>query len=83
MADFATFLQRYVTDRPVVDRTGVVGKYDLNLRWTPDDPQPSLSRSQWPGLYTAIDEQLGLKLKATKAPVKVLVIEHLDMPSEN
>jgi uncharacterized protein (TIGR03435 family) len=89
MADLAAFLQRFVTDRPVFDRTGIAGKYDLTLQWTPDDLQVEGSRqgedrnSSLPGLYTAIQEQLGLKLQQGKRPVQVFVIDHVDMPSEN
>ena len=81
MADLATFMQRYVTDRPVVDRTGIAGKYDLNLTWTPDDSKEGANAL--PGLFTAIQEQLGLKLEAAKASVDVFVIDHVEPPSEN
>jgi len=88
IADFATFLQRYVTDRPVFDGTGITGKYDLALRWTPDDTQTEPGRqtddnSAFPGLFTAIEEQLGLKLQEEKRPAQVFVIDHVDMPTEN
>jgi uncharacterized protein (TIGR03435 family) len=90
MADLATFLQRYVMDRPVVDETGLAGRYDLELRWTPDQsqfngqsPVAADTPSAAPSLYTAIQEQLGLRLQATKAPVEVLVIDHLEQPSAN
>jgi uncharacterized protein (TIGR03435 family) len=95
LADFATFLQRYVLDRPVVDETGITGRYDVDLKWTPDE-SPSggtgsggTGRSQPedaggpPGLYTAFQEQLGLKLNATKAVVEVFVVDHVEHPSEN
>lgn len=88
MADFATFMQRYVMDRPVVDQTGIQGKYDLSLAWTPDDAQVngrprSDDPSAPPGLFTAIQEQLGLRLEATKAPVEVMVIDRVELPSAN
>jgi uncharacterized protein (TIGR03435 family) len=84
MADLATFMQRYVTDRPVVDQTGISGKYDLSLVWTPDGKVTSTDDPNAPpGLFTAIQEQLGLKLEATKAQVDVLVVDHVDHPSEN
>lgn len=89
MADFATYLQRFVTDRPVFDRTGAAGKYDLDLRWTPDDSQIEESRqgdernTSFPGLYTAIQEQLGLKLQEAKRPAPVLVIDQVELPSPN
>jgi len=91
MEEFAGFLQARILDRPVVDQTGLSGKYDFTLTWRPDQlpPQgpnaPPLpadldSRSD---LFTAFQEQLGLKLEATKAPVEVLVIERVQKPSEN
>jgi uncharacterized protein (TIGR03435 family) len=89
LADLAMFLQRFVTDRPVFDGTGITGKYDLTLRWTPDELQTEGSRqgddnnNSLPGLYTAIQEQLGLKLQEEKRPAQVFVIDHVDMPSEN
>ena len=88
MTDLATFLQRFVADRPVFDGTGITGKYDLTLRWTPDESQAEAGRSadlnhSLPGLFTSIQEQLGLKLQEEKRPARVLVIDHVDMPSEN
>jgi len=83
MADLATFLQRYVMDRPVVDRTGITGRYDLSLAWTPDQPPATDNPNAPPGLFTAIQEQLGLKLEAVKAPVEVMVIDRVERPSAN
>jgi uncharacterized protein (TIGR03435 family) len=93
MADLAGFMQEAVLDRPVLDQTGLNGRFDFTLKWTPDDSQfdgmgakipPSTDRaSAPPGLYTAIQEQLGLKLDATKAPAEVFVIDHVERPSEN
>jgi len=96
MADFAGQLQLRVLDRPVIDRTGLTDRYDFTLNWRPDEFQfPSLSpvqREYWisaavadglPDLFTAVQEQLGLKLDATRAPVDVLVIDKVSKPSEN
>jgi uncharacterized protein (TIGR03435 family) len=92
VADVAKGMQEAFLDRPVVDQTGLNGRYDFKLRWTPDESQsycpsdPARSRGDSnarPGLYTAIQEQLGLKLIPTKAPVQVMVIDHLETPSEN
>jgi uncharacterized protein (TIGR03435 family) len=93
MMNFAGILQAAVLDRPVVDQTGLQGKYDFPLKWTPDEsqfasfgqkiPPPSDNADAPPGLFTAIQEQLGLKLESTKAPVEVLVIDHVEKPSEN
>jgi uncharacterized protein (TIGR03435 family) len=70
--------------RPVIDRTGLNGRYELTLNWTEDDvPSPAANTSGAPSLFTAIQEQLGLKLEATRGPVQVLVIDHAERPSEN
>lgn len=66
------------TGRNVVDKTGITGRYDLKLQWTPDDAADS-----GPSLFTALEEQLGLKLQPAKGPVQVLVIDHVEMPSAN
>ncbi|MDQ2777090.1 MAG: M56 family metallopeptidase [Acidobacteriota bacterium] len=93
MADLAGVMQGAVLDRPVVDQTGLKGRFDFTLKWTPDEsqfqgmgikvPPPSNAPDAPPGLFTAIQEELGLKLDATKAPVDVLVIDHVEKPSEN
>ena len=95
MADFAGQLQLRVLDRPVIDRTGLTDRYDFTLNWRPDEFQfPRASEAQrakavetgadsLPDLFTAVQEQLGLKLDATKAPVDVLVIDKVSKPSEN
>jgi uncharacterized protein (TIGR03435 family) len=66
-------------DRPVVDKTGLTGKYDFTLDWSSSD-EPS---STAPSIFTALQEQLGLKLESAKGPVAVLVIDHIERPSEN
>jgi uncharacterized protein (TIGR03435 family) len=68
--------------RLVLDRTGLTGNYEFTLEWTPDsaappDDSPSIS------IFTAVQEQLGLKLEPAKAPVEMLIIEHAEMPTEN
>jgi len=91
MDDFTNLMQSAVLDRPVVDQTGINGRYDFDLNWTPDDSQfqsfevkiPPPGENAPPPLYTAIQEQIGLKLDATKAPADVLVIDHVEKPSEN
>ena len=93
MADFCDLMQAAVLDRPVVDQTNLPGKWDFLLKWTPDEsqfggmgikvPPPSDAADAPPPLYTAIQEQIGLKLDAEKAQVPVLVIDHVDKPSEN
>jgi uncharacterized protein (TIGR03435 family) len=95
MAGFAGQLQLRVLDRPVIDRTGLTDRYDFTLNWRPDEFQfPRASAAQranavetgadaLPDLFTAVQEQLGLKLNATKAPLDVLVIDKVSKPSEN
>jgi uncharacterized protein (TIGR03435 family) len=74
-----------VLGRVVVNQTGLSGRFDLTLRWTPDDaaglasPSPDIP----PDIFTAIQEQLGLKLESTKGPVPVLVIDSIEKPSPN
>jgi uncharacterized protein (TIGR03435 family) len=75
MAQLAQMLSRR-TDRPVVDRTGIEGGQVFELRW-------AIAPSDAPSLFTAIQEQLGLKLEATKAHVDVLVIDSVQRPTEN
>jgi uncharacterized protein (TIGR03435 family) len=69
--------------RTVVDKTGLKGKYDLSLTWSPDDGSTAASDSSAPSLFTALQEQLGLKLQPAKGPVETLVVDHVEMPSEN
>jgi uncharacterized protein (TIGR03435 family) len=93
MRDFCIGMQAVVMDKPVVDQTGLTGRYDFALTWTPDQsqffqmgtriPAPKDEPNAPPGLYTAIQEQLGLKLQATKASADVMVIDRLERPSEN
>ena len=92
MSDVAKAMQDVFLDKPVVDQTGLKDRYDFDLKWTPEDSQsycrvaPASSRddpSAPPGLYTAIQEQLGLKIVQTKAPVQVMVIDKLEKPSDN
>jgi uncharacterized protein (TIGR03435 family) len=90
MADLAIRLSSLM-DRPVVDMTGVKGTFDLALEWTPDDAQPAakpggneeVDKASGPSIFTAIQEQLGLRLEAQKAPVEKIVIDRAERPSEN
>jgi len=97
MADFCIWFQGSVMDKPVVDHTGLTDRYNFNLKWTPDDSQFAQFRSAMgalprggtedpnapPSLYTAIQEQLGLKLTPMKTPVDVIVIDHVEEASAN
>jgi uncharacterized protein (TIGR03435 family) len=89
MGEFASLLQRAVLDRPVVDRTGLKGKYDFDLEWAPDETQfggevPAASaEAASPPFFAAVQQQLGLKLEATRGPVQALVVDKAERPSEN
>ena len=84
MADIADALGQGVLNRPVVDQTGLTGRFDLRLTWRPDGPTTATEDPNAPPeFFTAIQEQLGLKLVSTKAPVDVLVIDHVERPSPN
>ncbi len=76
-----------VAGRDVVDKTGIAGRYHLALRFTPDEGPATLNGEPIPnpppGLFIALQEQLGLKLEPAKGPVQVLVIDHAEMPSAN
>jgi uncharacterized protein (TIGR03435 family) len=89
MSDLARLMQRAILDRPVVDKTGLSGRYDFDLEWAPDETQfggevpvaPADAPS--PPLFSAIQQQLGLKLEATKGPVAALVVDKAERPSAN
>jgi uncharacterized protein (TIGR03435 family) len=77
--------------RPVIDQTGLKGGYYIQLQWTSDEMGNSNSRSGTasppvyigPSIFTALQQQLGLKLESTKDSVEVIVIDHIERPSEN
>jgi len=70
-----------ITGRVVVDKTNLTGRYDFKLAWTPDDV-PATDNSA-PSLFTAVQEQLGLKLEPAKEAAPVLVIDHVEPPTPN
>jgi len=87
-----------ILERTVVDQTGLKGKFDLTLHWTPDPsqglqpppgslppgaPQPPPADPNGPSIFTALQEQLGLKLESQKGPVDMIVIDSVEKPSEN
>ena len=82
MADFCGFLQMAVLERPVVDQTGLKGKYDFKLAWTAD-AQATTDPSAAPGFLTALQEQAGLKVEPSRGEVDVLAITHVEQPSAN
>ena len=85
--------------RTILDETGLKGNYDFTLQWTPEEragPMPGAPQGGGPrsddapppdssgaSIFTAIQEQLGLKLESRKVPVEMLVIDHVEAPSEN
>jgi uncharacterized protein (TIGR03435 family) len=87
VGELASLLQRAILDRPVVDRTGLTGRYDFDLEWAPDESQfggdvpaapetaPSLP------LFEAIQQQLGLRLDATKGMVDAFVVDSAQRPA--
>ena len=81
MSDLALGMQGYM-DKPVLDNTGLKGRYDFTLTWTPEMTAVS-DTSTAPGVFTAFQEQLGLRLQLTKEATGVLVVERLERPSEN
>jgi uncharacterized protein (TIGR03435 family) len=93
MKDFCDGVQGAVMDKPVVDHTGLTGRYDFTLKWTPDESQFAIfggykapateDPNAPPALSTALQEQLGLKMDAVKAPAEVFVIDHVEKPSAN
>jgi uncharacterized protein (TIGR03435 family) len=68
--------------RTVVDETGLSGSFDVSLHWTPD-AQPQTANSSDPDFFTAIQEQLGLRLESGRGPVEVLVVDQAERPSQN
>lgn len=87
IAQLVSFLSGSYLNQPVVDATGLTGNYDFDLKWTADETQAyardEASDPSGPSLFSAIQEQLGLKLESTKGPVQVLVIDHVERPAEN
>lgn len=81
MTDFAQTLQ-LMGDRPVIDQTNLSGRYDFTLLWTPDQMRAAEPDAA-PGLFTAVREQLGLKLEAARIPADVFVIDSATRPTQN
>ncbi len=87
IGDFIGELQRILMDRPIVDETGLTGVYNIQIAFTREDPgalgTTELPDTAAPNLLDALQQQLGLKLEATKAPVDVIVIDQAEKPGEN
>jgi len=90
VAMLAEGLQKLVLDRPIVDKTGLTGNFDFELHWRPEASQfggrggqlTAVNQDQ-PDIFTAMQEQLGLKLEPTKGAADVIVVENATVPSEN
>jgi uncharacterized protein (TIGR03435 family) len=98
MESLVGLLSQYLA-RTVLNQTGLTGDYDFTLRWTPDQGEGAILKgpeggkpgtdnapppeSSGPSIFTAIQEQLGLKLESTTGPVEIVVIDHVERPSEN
>jgi uncharacterized protein (TIGR03435 family) len=89
MNELASLFQRSALERPVVDRTGLTGRYDFDLVFAIDETLfggalgKGSEDATMPGFFAAVQEQLGLKLEATRGPVSMLVIDHAERPSDN
>ena len=96
MADLCTQLN-LVMDREVMDRTGLAGRFDIHLEVTPADLQPKFVAGRTvdqpgestaddkdgPSISVALQQQLGLRLESGKGPVPVLVVDHIERPTDN
>lgn len=89
VAEFAKVFLNGDMDRPVIDNTGIIGKYDFHLEYEIDQSTPRFNTVDGagdrtgPSIFTAVQEQLGLKLESTRGPGETLVIDHVERPSEN
>jgi uncharacterized protein (TIGR03435 family) len=90
IGQFAQMMQQVVLDRPVVDKTGISGRFDFQLTFTPDESQfnghpPALppEKNSSPGLFEAVQQQLGLKLNSEKIAADILVVDHVEKASPN
>ena len=69
--------------RYLIDKTGLTGRYDFELHWTPDNTPTDSPLAGGPSIFTAVQEQLGLKLESAKAAVDILVIDSAKPPTPN
>ena len=89
LGELASLLQRAILDRPVVDETGIAGRFDFDLAWAPDEtqfggdvPKASETAPSLP-LFAAIQEQMGLRLEARRGMVEAMVVDAVEKPSGN
>ncbi|HXD72924.1 MAG TPA: TIGR03435 family protein, partial [Vicinamibacterales bacterium] len=75
-----------VLGRKVINRTGIEGRFDIDVQWTPDQASDGAAASNAdaaPSLFTVLQEQLGLKVESSRGPVDVLVIDHVERPTDD
>jgi uncharacterized protein (TIGR03435 family) len=77
MSDLVPWVRSIVPERPIVDETGLTGAYDFKLEWLPDADQPTVA------FFSAIQDQLGLKVEDRKSPMDVLIVDSVDKPLPN
>lgn len=85
IAQLVEFLSTRV-GRPVINRTGLDGRYDIDLTWSPSEfegPRNANADAQGPSLFTALQEQLGLRLESSRVPAEHLIVDHAEMPASN
>jgi uncharacterized protein (TIGR03435 family) len=86
MSDFVQYLGRNIVRRPIIDKVGMTGRFDFHLQFAPDENTPFLRRPEevpGPSIFTAMQEQLGLKLEPAVGPHEFLVIDSVERPSED
>jgi uncharacterized protein (TIGR03435 family) len=87
MERVASLLQGGASDRPILDRTNLAGAFDMDIQWGPEanglSADGAASSSDATSIFTAVTEQLGLKLESRREPMDVLVIDHVEHPTED
>jgi uncharacterized protein (TIGR03435 family) len=89
MTDLAATLSNSLGDRLVIDKTVLTGTFDFELRWMPERmqaavPDPAtVTTTDAPSIFVAVQEQLGLKLESQKAPIEFLIIDSVERPTPN
>ena len=94
LADLLTLFGQRELGRPVIDKTGLTGVFDVALSWTSENPRPAggndpdaratTENAPSPDIFRALQQQLGLRLESQKGPVEILVIDHAERaPTEN
>jgi uncharacterized protein (TIGR03435 family) len=86
ISEFSQYLGRNILRRPIIDKVGIAGRFNFHLEFAPDENTPFLRRSEndtGPSIFTAIQEQLGLKLEPAQGPHEFLVIDSVERPAEN